>query len=114
VCALAQDSSRSRISREAISSDQPRGKKTFFVEQIAPAWRLKYAGALLSGLRTRWSSLRGKFALERSSSIVLEARGANSSLGNPAPGGNPGLKRTRIGAIVKTTFKLKINIKRNP
>jgi hypothetical protein len=36
-----------------------------------------------------------------------------------SPGGNPGLKRTRIGAIfkkfgVKTTFKLKINLKRNP
>jgi hypothetical protein len=34
---------------------------------------------------------------------------------NPAPGGNPGVKRTQIGAIfkkfvVKTTFKLKINI----
>jgi hypothetical protein len=44
---------------------------------------------------------------------------ANSSPWNPPPGGNPGLKRTRIGAIfkkfvVKTTFQLKINVKRNP
>jgi hypothetical protein len=34
-------------------------------------------------------------------------------------GGNPGLKRTRIGAtfkkrVVKNTFKIKINIKRHP
>jgi hypothetical protein len=41
------------------------------------------------------------------------------SPGNSAPGVNPGLKRTRICAtfkkfVVKTTFKLKINIKRNP
>jgi hypothetical protein len=41
--------------------------------------------------------------------------GANSSMGNPAPGGNPGLKRTWIGTIfkkcvVKTKFKLKIKI----
>jgi hypothetical protein len=48
-----------------------------------------------------------------------EHAGANSSLGNPAPGGNPRLKRTRIGAtfkklVVKTTFKLKISINRNP
>jgi hypothetical protein len=45
--------------------------------------------------------------------------GANSSPGNPAPGGNPRLKSTRIGdnfkkLVVKTTFKLKINIKWNP
>jgi hypothetical protein len=45
--------------------------------------------------------------------------GANSSPWNPSLGGNPGLKHTQIGAIfkkfvVKTTFKLKINIKRNP
>jgi hypothetical protein len=44
---------------------------------------------------------------------------ANSSPGNSAPGENPGLKHTRIGSIfkksvVKTTFKLKINIKQNP
>jgi hypothetical protein len=44
--------------------------------------------------------------------------GANSSPGNPAPGGNLELKLTQIGAtfkklVVKTTFKLKINIKRN-
>jgi hypothetical protein len=44
---------------------------------------------------------------------------ANSSPWNPPPGENPGLKRTRIGAIfkkfvVKTTFKLKINLKQNP
>jgi hypothetical protein len=51
---------------------------------------------------------------------VLEARWSKfPSPGNPAPGGNPGLKGTQIGAIfkkcvVKTTFKLKINIKRNP
>jgi hypothetical protein len=42
---------------------------------------------------------------------VPYSAGANSSLGNPAPGGNPGVKRTRISPIfkiffVKTTFKL--------
>jgi hypothetical protein len=51
------------------------GKKNqFFAEQIALAWREKYARALLSRLRTCWSSLRGKFTPERSSSGVLEAR----------------------------------------
>jgi hypothetical protein len=42
------------------------GKNQFFAEQIAPA------GALLSGLQTPWSSLRGKFAPERSSRSTLE------------------------------------------
>jgi hypothetical protein len=51
--------------------------------------------------------------------IVSNHAGANSSPWNPPPGGNPRLKRTRVGAtfktyVVKTTFKLKINIKRNP
>jgi hypothetical protein len=44
--------------------------------------------------------------------------GTNCSPGNPAPERNPELKRTRIGDIfkkflVKTTFKLKINVIRN-
>jgi hypothetical protein len=30
---------------------------------------------------------------------IFSHAGANSSPGNPAPGGNPGLKRTWIGAI---------------
>jgi hypothetical protein len=43
--------------------------------------------------------------------------GANSSPWNPAPGGNPGVKRTWISPIFKKilceiTFKLKIKIKR--
>jgi hypothetical protein len=51
--------------------------------------------------------------------IVSNHAGANSSPWNPPPGGNPALKRTWIGAtfktcVVKTTFKLKLNIKRNP
>jgi hypothetical protein len=54
--------------------------------------------------------------LLRSSRSTLEQI---SPPGNPAPEGIPGLKRARIGAtfkkfVVKTTFKLKINIKRNP
>jgi hypothetical protein len=44
--------------------------------------------------------------------------GATCSLGNPAPNRDPGLKRTQIGTIkkiiVNTTFKLKINVMRNP
>jgi hypothetical protein len=47
--------------------------------------------------------------------IVSNHAGANSSPWNPPPGGNPGLKRTRTGAtfktcVVKTPFKLKINL----
>jgi hypothetical protein len=52
----------------------------------------------------RWSSLRGKGTPERSSSGVIEDAGENSSLGNPAPGGNPGLKHIRICAILKNFY----------
>jgi hypothetical protein len=58
--------------------------------------------------------------LRRTSSATLEPQfWWDCSPWNPAPGGNPGLKRTRIGAtfktcgVAKTTFKLKINLKRN-
>jgi hypothetical protein len=44
--------------------------------------------------------------------------GANCSAGNPPPRGNPGLKRTRMDAILKKfdrkiNFKLKINVQQH-
>jgi hypothetical protein len=66
-----------------------------------------------------WSSLHGKCTTERSSSGFYKHAGANSSPGNPSPGGNPRLRHTRIGTIFKIILwkqllKLKINIKQNP
>jgi hypothetical protein len=49
------------------------GKNQFLT---APVWRLKYAGALLFGMQTRWNSLRGKSAgfsqLQRGDISTLE------------------------------------------
>jgi hypothetical protein len=47
--------------------------------------------------------------------IAAENSQKTCSPGNPAPGGNPGLKRTRVGAIfkkffMKTFLKSKINL----
>jgi hypothetical protein len=59
--------------------------------------------------------LHGNGAPERSSSRVLEPHWSKFLSGNSAPERNTGLKRTRIGAIlkkfiVKIMFKLKINL----
>jgi hypothetical protein len=79
---------------------------------------------LTTWVKTGFSRLqRGARSKREHSSPDCEPAGAASvekgNPRNPAPGGNPGQKRTRLSAIfkkciVKTTFKLKINTWRNP
>jgi hypothetical protein len=59
-----------------------------------------------------------KALLRGASPEFLKNAGAHSSLGNPAPERNSGLKLTRLSAIFKkfsfkTSFKLKINLIQN-